>query len=227
MAPLFQKQNVDRAGKVVGEERRELLVDLWENCALELQYDLAALDEEDIPVSKIPYQRSNELELHGFARSSGNKIRASCRLMVKYASSQASGMENMRRLFGDVRSFQGNIRGLLELRLSQVSGADEDLVRLTKYAIRDILPAPNDSLVWARSIAERALRIIWEAELSSGKSLPESWKHAGTTFATLPPKLGQQCGLLRSITGNRKPFPGLQIRNQAYLPTRRSHPLAW
>ena len=203
----ISKPDVDRAGEAAAEERRDLLVDLWENCPFELQSDLAALADSDLSRSELPDDRRRDLELRGFALSSGNKLRASCRLIVRFATGQASEMGNMRRLFGDAESFEGNIRGLLELRLSQIREADADLIGFVRNAVRDLLPRPNNSLIWARSIAERALQLIWEAELPLDKSLPESWKHTGTTFGVLPSKLGPQCGLLRRITGTEEHAP--------------------
>ena len=171
------------------------------------KWDLSALAEGDVPLSEVANERCRDLELRGFARRSGKKVRSSCRLMCRYAQQQAGGVADLRRLFGDSERFGSNIRSLLELRLAQVRGADPDLLGYVKRAIRDLEPEPAFSIVWARSIAERALDLIWEAELPSDKSMPEPWKFAGVQFdarGQFPGRRGPQCGILRSITGTEK-----------------------
>ena len=68
-------------------------------------------------------------------------------------------------------------------------------------------PNPANSIVWSRSIANRALDLIWEAELPADRSLPEAWKFVGVKFDVLPKRRGQQCGILREITGTEDHDP--------------------
>ena len=70
--------------------------------------------------------------------------------MARYAQRQADGVENLRRLFGDAKRFESNIRSLLELRLAQIRGADPKLMDYVKRAIRDLQPETANSVVWAR-----------------------------------------------------------------------------
>ena len=206
----ISKPCVDRAAEAMAEKRRDLLVYLWDDCSIELQSDLATLVDRDLAHSEISDDRRRNLELRGFARSSGNRLRSSCRLIARYAEQQADEVENMRRLFGDAERFEGNIRSLLELRLSQVQNADPKLVGYVQNAIRDLQPEPVNSVIWARSIAECALDLIWNAELPTNKSLPDAWKSVEITFDErnqLPRSRGQQCGILRTITGTDKYAP--------------------
>ena len=175
-----------------------------------LQSDLATLAEREVMLSEVPDRRRRALELRGFARSSRNKLRSSCRLMARYAQQQARGVANLRRLFGNVERFTSNIRSLLELRHAQISEADPALIGYVERAIRDLQPEPANSVIWARSIAERALDLIWDAELGSDRSLPEAWDLAGATFderGQFPRKRGQQCRILRVITGTENHAP--------------------
>ena len=58
--------------------------------------------------------------------------------------------------------------------------------------------------------AERALDLIWEAELPGEKTLPDKWKFAGVLFdddGSFPRRRGRQCGMLRLITGTDKHGP--------------------
>jgi hypothetical protein len=207
----LSKPHVDDVAEATIEERREVLAALWDDCPIELQSDLAALAEGDVPLSEVPDHRRRDLELRGFARSSGNKLHSSCRLMARYAQQQAGGVANLRRLFGDAERFEGSIRALLEIRLAQVRGPDRELRDYVERAIRDLQPEPANSVVWARSIAERALDLIWEAELPADQTIPQAWvevwKQSGERLTWLddrrhlPTRRGPQCGVLRLMTG--------------------------
>ena len=204
----LSKPQVDAVAEKTAEERRELLAFLWDDCPIELGSDLAELSKGEVPLSKVPDQRRRDLELRGFARSSGNKLRSSCRLMARYAQQQAEEVTNLRRLFGEAEGFEDNIGSLLELRLAQVEGADPKLVGYVERSIRDLLPDPAHSMVWARSIAERALSLIWDAELEAGQ-FPKDWMAVREKLGgpPMPKGLGQQCGVLRLITGTQDNAP--------------------
>ncbi|MCZ6688548.1 MAG: hypothetical protein O7H41_02990 [Planctomycetota bacterium] len=217
----LSKPHVDGLAEATGEERRELLAALWDDCPIELQSDLAALASRDLPLSEVPDDRRRVLELRGFASSSGNRLRSSCRLMAHFAQQQAAEVANLQRLFGDTARFEGNIRSLLELRLAQIPGVDPELRGYVERAIRELQPEPRNSVVWARSIAERALDLIWQAELPADKSLPAGWKFVGITFdalGKLPRRRGQQCNILRRITGTEDHAPVSQfVTKPTYL----------
>ena len=214
----LSKPEVDRAAHAIAEERRGLLEALWDNCPIELQSDLAALADGDLPLSEIPDRRRRDLELLGFGRSSRNRLRSSCRLMARFARQQAGEVENLRRLFGDTERFESKIRGLLELRLAQVRGADPELRGYVERAIRDLHPDPAHSVVWMRSIAERVLNIIWNAEFPPDRFLPDVWKFLGVKYDRVPRRRGQQCNLLRLITGTEDHAPVSQfVTKPTYL----------
>ena len=204
---LLSKQHVDNVAKTLVEDRRELLAALWDDCPIELQSVLAALANDNLSISEVPDHDIRDLELRGFARSSGNNLRSSCRLMAQYAREQAGEVNNLRRLFGDAERFEGNIRSLLELRLAQIAEVDPGLLGDVKNVVRDLHPQPTQSTTWARSIADRALDLIWKAELPSGGSIPEAWKFVGVRFYQLPRRRGQQCNILRQITGTEDHAP--------------------
>lgn len=206
----LSKQDVDDVAKATFEERRGLLEALWDGCDMEIRSDLAELAGRDVPRSEISDGRRRDLELRGFARSSGNKLRSSCRLMAQYARQQADEVNNLQRLFGSAERFEVNIRSLLELRLSQITAVDSRLLGFVKNAVRELHPDPTQSTTWARSIAERALDLIWKAELPPDRSLPDEWKFVGIEFderGKLPRRRGRQCGILRRITGTEEHDP--------------------
>jgi hypothetical protein len=163
--------------------------------------------------------------------SSGSRMRASCRLMAKFALQQAPAVANLKRLFGTRDGFDTNIRGLLEYRLAQVleRWIDPDLRNLVLSAVRDLEPNPELSLKWVRSVANRALALIWEAELPPNKRLPDTWvnewKLGGERLPwlddsqRLPRRQGPQCNVLRLMTGadNIRPLARFATKPTALL----------
>lgn len=210
----LSKSHVDTVAEATAEARRELLAILWDDCPLELQSCLARLADGDVPLSEIPDNQRRDLERRGFARASGNKLRSSCRMIARYSQEQADDVAQLRRLFGDAERFAENIRGLLELRLAQVTAGDRELSGRVEKAVRDLQPEPADSVVWARSIAERCLDLIWKAELPEDYSIPaewvQEWQQAGEQLQwldsnrRLPPRRGPQCNVLRLMTGTER-----------------------
>jgi hypothetical protein len=82
-------------------------------------------------------------------------------------------------------------------------------------AIRDLKPDPCHSIVWTRNIAERALKMIWAAELPDG-SIPTKWTEQWRAVneggrwlqdGNLPRQSGPHCGLLRVMTGTQNSKP--------------------
>ena len=210
--PRLSKPEIDRAAGAVLGERREPLAELWDDCDVELRADLGALAAADIPVGDLSDGRRRALESRGFGRISKNRLRSSCRMMQHYAEERAPALADLTRLFGSSPDFEAHIRSLLELRLAQVArpSVDRDLRESVRNAVRDIEPDPKHALVWIRSIADRALALIWDAELPRSRTLPpkwlDEWRHAGVKSlpedgGKLPYGSGLQCGVLRLITG--------------------------
>lgn len=201
----LSKSHVDSVAEALLRTPPESLRALWHDCSARLRSDLVELGRGVEPIANVPESRRKLLEQRGFAVSARGGLRSSCRLVERYAADRKEGVTSLRRLFGDAEGFEGNIRDLLELRIEQMASADDKLLGYVRKAVRDLFPEPTQSVVWARSIAERTLALIWRAELPRDKSLPESWKHAGVTFdaaGRFPSKnLGAQCAILRRIIG--------------------------
>ena len=208
----LSKPEIDQAAEAMLEEQRELLTALWEDCDMELRADLDALAADGIPLAELSDSRRRALESRGFGRVSKNRLRGSCRLMQRYAAQQAPVLAGLDRLFGTASGFEAHIRSLLELRFTQVAGPEVDgvLREYVRNAVRDIEPEPMHALIWIRSIADRALALIWDVELPRDRMLPpewlDEWRHAGVKSlpedgGKLPHGSGLQCGVLRLITG--------------------------
>lgn len=219
--PRLSKPEIDRAAESVLDERHELLAALWDDCDVELRADLGALAAAEIKLAELPDSRRRALESRGFGLVSKNRLRGTCRLMQHYARAQAPALADLERLFGTASGFETHIRSLLELRFAQVVGpkVDRSLGEFVRNAIRDIEPDPKHALIWIRSITDRALALIWDAELSPDRTLPPEWldewrrsgeKNMPDDGDKLPHGSGAQCGVLRRIT--KKGGAGRQSR---------------
>lgn len=205
----LSKPDIDRIGKSISETRRDLVESLWDDCSEEIKADLAELHKRtSLPLSEVHNECRREMEHRGFVKALGGTLGSACNLMGTFASEQSSGIEGLRRLFGDASRFQANIQSLLELRTGQLVKADPMLRGYVQKAIRDI-SEPAHAVVWGRSISDRALDLIWEKELPPTRLLPQewtdNWKFSGINWTDdqgrLPRRRGAQCNILRLITG--------------------------
>jgi len=209
----ISKAQIEQTAEAVLNDRREVLAELWDDCDIELRADLGTLARGDIPLSDLSDRRRRAIEDRGFGRVSKKRLRGSCRLIQRYAKEQAPILDDLKLLFGTSHGFSTQIRSLMELRLEQITnpGVDEDLRRFVSNAARDLEPHPEDALTWIRSVADRALALIWEAELPGDRKLPPNWlnhwQRGGVTNppedqGKLPSSSGAQCHVLRLITGS-------------------------
>lgn len=194
------------------------LEQLWDDCGFELRGDVASLAEmesEGILLSEFSTQRQRAITARGYGVVSSNRMRSGCRLMTRYAGQQGPAIADVKRLFGKEADYGANIGGLLELRVAHLEtrGADSQLLTYLKHSIRDIGVAPEISLVTTRSLVQRAIQLIWDAELPGTNTLPEEWtnewKYGGANPRWLddrrrmPSGDGQQMHALDLLTGKK------------------------
>ncbi|MBI4640402.1 MAG: hypothetical protein HY731_06890, partial [Candidatus Tectomicrobia bacterium] len=207
----ISKSQVDMVAGEVLSSCQDHLDTLWYDCSVAEQGDLVDLAQKgELSLSEIPFDRSTSLKLRGYAVSSGSKLKPSCRLMEKHAIQRGESLSDLRRVFGDSRRYERNIQAFLELRLAQLKSVDLELKGYVEKAVRDLLPEPKHAMVWMRSIAERALDLIWEKELPTReipKEWTEGWKYSGKNNppgGTVPSNRGIQCYLLRLMVDPRE-----------------------
>ncbi|MDE2892403.1 MAG: ATP-binding protein, partial [Chloroflexota bacterium] len=199
----LRKPDIDRSAEEVLGGRGQLLAALWDDCDAELRSDLRVLSDGDVRLTELSPARRRALEERGYGRVSGNRLRGSCRLMQRYARDQAPAIADLTRVVGTIAGFETHVGSLLELRLAQVSAGepDEELRDYVSNAIRDLSPSPNHALIWVRSIANRGLKLVWNAELPPDRTLPSKWRsewrRAEVNYADedgrLPRSPGAQC----------------------------------
>ena len=209
----ISKPEIDQTADAILKSRREILAELWDDCDIELRADLGTLADGDIPLSDLSADRRHELESRGFGRVSGENLRGSCRLIQRYAEEQAPALADLTRLFGTTVGFEAHVQTFLELRLKQAATpkTDQSLHDFVSRAIEDIGRNPELAINGIRGIADRALALIWEAELPHDRTLPkkwiDEWKRGGEKSppedrGKLPSSSGAQCQILRLITGS-------------------------
>lgn len=218
----ISKAEVDQTAEEVLNAYQDHLDTLWDDCSAEEQGDLVDLAQKGgFSLSEIPAPRRDSLVLRGYAASTGNKLRLACRLMEKHAVLRGENLSDLRRVFGSVDRYERNIQAFLELRLAQVKNADSELKGYIEKAVRDLLPESKHSIVWMRSIAERALDLIWEKELPT-KEVPrewtESWKQdeRDPPAGLIPSERRKQIYLLR-LMGDSKKAGNTRVSRPSYL----------
>ena len=207
----LSKSEIDRTAEEALAGPGQLLAALWDDCNDELRADLGILSDGDVPLTELSEKRRRAIEERGYGRVSRNRLRSSCRLMQHYAKAQAPAIADLTRLLGTSAGFESHVRSLLELRLAQVSAetTDEDLRNFVSNAIRDLTPTPEHALIWVRSIANRALQLVWNAELPPDRTLPAEWREEwerdyADDGGRLPRSPGMQCNILRLATGTER-----------------------
>lgn len=220
---IISKQQVDDAASQILIECQDHLDELWHDCTTEEQGDLwdLATNKGEIPISEISPDRRTSLEIRGYVQSLGNRVNSVCRLMETHAKHRGESVSYIRRVFGDVKRYESNIKSFLELRLSHLEGVDPDLKSLIGKAIRD-LSEPEDVLVWIRSITDCALDLVWQTEIPTGEIPIEwttEWKDKGVNdppSGIIPSKRGNQCKLLRFMVDPRNNV-STRISQSTYL----------
>jgi hypothetical protein len=204
-------ESASRFGERVLDQRRQLLIALWNDLPAEMKTDLADLALRELRVSQVPEGRLRELESRGLVQRAGKKLQFACHLFERFVAREAPEVGSLQRLFGEAEQFERNIRTLLEMRLAHVPEVDSALHGYVQHAIRHLDPDPRHSAVWFRNIADRALDLVWKKELGDGVTLPdkwlEEWERAGLRnmpddgHGRLPPERGRQLRVLRLATG--------------------------
>ena len=198
----LSKPEIDQAASSVADERQDVIADLWDDCTADMQADLADVyGRRDLPLSEVNDERRREMEMRGLVKIVGTSLKPASMLIAAHSQRQSSGLESLRRLFGDADRFSKNSRSMLELRLSQVRSCDSELFNTISKAIRD-LNSPSDCIALARRIANRAFVVIWAKEAPNNE-IPLGWLNDLREFSSdrRIPVGGRACRLLQLATG--------------------------
>lgn len=215
----IDNQVVNDAAKAVQDGVSSVVHYLWNDCPETAKDIYRHLVEHGVSsVAGVGHTERAHLEEKGFIKISANRMTQGCRFLEYFIKSQGDDSGSMVRLFSSWDDYRGNIRGLLELRLNQLSTLDASLLKYIRRCIEDIPDHPEDCIYNIRGIVDMALDLIWDAELGSGKVVPAEWftewQHNGEKGSEsyywnnqFPAKRGHQIRLLQLLTGTQNSAP--------------------
>jgi hypothetical protein len=197
---------------------RSTLDDLWEDCDAEEQGITADMAEgRSLRVGDVSRDTLLKLKQRGFVSQEKADLRV-CRSVAQYVTVYKPQATDLRRSFGSTEDFQKNIRGVLELRTSQLQGAqgvDDQLIEYVRSAVQK-LEKPYLVVNEIRGLVNRAFAVIWDRELPDRRIPPDwtaGWKmedregnrpEFNPPEGRIPNSGGKQCSLLRLMADPRK-----------------------
>lgn len=208
----IDNQIVNDAAHAIQDGVSNVVHYLWNDCS-ETAKDIYRhlVQHGASPAAGLGHAERGHLEEKGFITITASKMTSGCRFLEYFIKSHGDNSGNMTRLFSLWDDYRGNIRSLLELRLNQLTSLDPSLRRYLQRSIEDIPDHPEVCLSSMRGIIDRALDLIWEAELGSERTIPAEWfvewQHNGEKGAEnrwnnqFPTKRGHQLRLLQLMTG--------------------------
>lgn len=213
----IDNQTVNEVAVTVRDEVNIILSYLWNDCT-EPAKDIYRylMKQGEIATATMGNYERICLEEKGFIRTSGNKETKGCRL-EQYIKSLGGDIGSIMRLFGTWEEYKGNIRSLLELRLSHLTSLDGTLRRFLQRSIEDIPDNPEVCLSSMRGVVDKVLDLIWDSELGPDRIIPlewfTKWQHNSERGAEsyweskFPTRRGHQIRLLQLLTGTQNSPP--------------------
>ena len=166
--------DVHEATAALAEPLRGHLKDLWEACSDEEQSDLARVAfEGEIELDATSRHRAEVLARRGFLVVSGSRAKSQCRLMDGFAREHGASATSLNRLFEAEEDLHANMKAVLGYRLTQIAVTDPALRDYLDTAI-DRVDKPHVLLAQIRSITDRVLQIVMDAECPDGE-IPVEW----------------------------------------------------
>jgi hypothetical protein len=193
------------------EQVEDFVKYLWMDCpptSRDLYYHI--LSSGSIPVDQASKSDLAALLEKGFVTRSGNRVTPGCKFVMQYLEDISADTSGIARMFGTPGAYRANIRAVLERRLEQLQGLDAVLKHFLKRAVDDIPDHPESCVTNIRGIVDKALELIWRAELGKEKRIPsdwfKQWKLRGESGferwnEQFPSRRGHQMHLLRLMTG--------------------------
>ena len=208
---------VNGVGDGISNGAYALIQHLWDECSVEVRGDLHALATSQPGAGAMPADRRQFAAHRGFLTPT-RKPKLHCRFIERMALRHGAEAMELKRLFATEELYADQIQRILELRLAHFAGGDVKLRGYVARAIRELSAGPEEALNSIRLISRRALELIWELELDNGKRPTawfDAWKQEGDDGLRLiqrhggsfPKRDGQQCAVLRDITGGYGNLP--------------------
>lgn len=153
---------------------------LWSDCSPSSQDLLKrVLEEKEVSRSGIANVDIEKLIERGFIHTASNRLYRPSRLLQIYLEQEPHEGNSLVRLFGTADAYHKNLKSVLERRINQIDGIDEDLKRYLVRGVDDLPAHPKVFLSNVHGILEQALSQIWSAECwnatSNKPQIPSEW----------------------------------------------------
>lgn len=197
---------------------RDKLDALWIDCPPSCQDLLRrVLNEGAVSRAGIATADADALVDRGFVHSAANRMQRPSRLLARYLEEHSSEGNSIVHLFRDQGDYLLNMRYVLERRIAQIDGIDKELQRYLTLGVRELPDFPKVFFSNIRGIVDRALEMIWSAELDK-KRIPSEWtsvwrfngENKAEEWLTRFPQGGQRLRLLDLMTGTQRCDPCAQ-----------------
>jgi hypothetical protein len=170
----LKRVHVDRAAEHLDGRCVEMV---WRELGAELQNDFAEIArkgaDDGLQCGDMDASRANELQSRGLVTQNNGKLRSAVRLLARHAVRVTNPMPELRRHFGTQEKFMSNVQALLDLRLSQVVGLDENLKYRVSQIIRELCH-PDIAMEIMRGVFDQTAELVLKADFP-GNSLPPAW----------------------------------------------------
>jgi hypothetical protein len=209
---ITSKMVQEEADRIL-ESEPTYLGELWSHCDTEEQSALAAIASGPLKASSLPFDRKKSLLQRGYVMENRRGVYCSSEIMRKYSDRYGSSVEDLNRIFSNPEDYCRRVKEVLELRLSQLEGADSVLLNFVKRTLRDLDSEPEIPVYDMRGIAERAISLVVDAEFPDGNINPDwvrVWQHGGATHprealqGRVPDENGRKADLFLLMTGDKK-----------------------
>lgn len=201
-----------------------ILPSLWKDCDTDEQGDLHEIAQgKQLAVNQhIPQQRYQALERKGYVEERKGFLKMRCRAMENYAKTHGTDATGLRRLFGSAEDYEKNLRGVLDLRLSQIQIMNDDLKAQITNAIQSLDISPATAIRQIRGVVDDAFTLIWDAEMP-GRRIPDKWVQVWRYGGIDDPPNGRvpldgaRCKLLNLMTESKTAVATKVSRSTYYL----------
>ena len=194
---------------------RDKLDALWIDCSPSCQDLLRrVLDEGAVARTGIAMADAEALIERGFVHAVANNLQRPSRVLTRYLQEHSNEGNAIVRLFGDQGDYLLNMRGVLERRIAQIGGMDKELHRYLTLGVGELPEFPKVFFSNIRGIVDRALEMIWGAELDQ-RRIPSEWisvwrfngESKADEWLARFPQGGQRLRLLDLMTGTQRCDP--------------------
>jgi hypothetical protein len=206
------RSEIDQTARFLATDAQDVLDTLWRDCSAEEQGRLDDLcRDRSVGAGALTPAARQSLQARGFVAVKDNRLSLQCQALAQYVCRLAPTAAEALLLFDQPDRWMVSEARALQFRLGHLraEGVDEELASHLRLAVENVL-TQQVFRRQVRGVNERALSLVWDAELPTRQIPPEwtdGWKRAGLNSApegSVPVDPGPQVWLLRLMTNPKK-----------------------